>query len=187
VTSSLPAGPNNIGDVDILSVIPGTAATNLGKAEDTLHTTGDVGVMGLAVRNDADLALAGTDLDYIPLSTDALGRLRVNPVAFDVVDFLDTNPVLDTSTTNIPASSGSPLTAVASLAAAVKKIKTQDTTGFYIGIYTGAAASEVLQLVSGPGEDGIIDVAMAAGERVSLRHMKNTAISTGEYCLQFIG
>lgn len=59
------------------SVTPGTAATNLGKAEDAGHTTGDVGVMALAVRNDTGTALATTDLDYIPLSTDATGALRV--------------------------------------------------------------------------------------------------------------
>ncbi len=59
------------------SVVPGTGATNLGKAEDAGHTTGDVGVMILGVRNDAGTALATTDLDYIPLSMDANGALRV--------------------------------------------------------------------------------------------------------------
>lgn len=74
---ALPAGTNNIGDVDVLSIVPGTAATNLGKAEDAAHTTGDVGVMALAVRQDTVAALAGTTGDYIPLSTDANGNLRV--------------------------------------------------------------------------------------------------------------
>jgi hypothetical protein len=63
------------GTVAVSSVIPGTAATNLGKAEDAGHTTGDVGVMALAVRNDANTALATTTLDYIPLTTDSLGNL----------------------------------------------------------------------------------------------------------------
>lgn len=58
----LNAGTNNIGDVDVLSVVPGTAATNLGKAEDGAHTTGDVGVMVLGVHNDADASF-GADLD----------------------------------------------------------------------------------------------------------------------------
>lgn len=73
----LNAGSNNIGDVDVLSVIPGTGATNLGKAEDAAHTTGDVGVMVLAVRNDANAALAGTDADYIPFSADSGGNQNV--------------------------------------------------------------------------------------------------------------
>jgi len=60
------------------SVTPGTAATNLGKAEDAAHSSGDVGVMALAVRNDAGTALAGSDGDYIPPSTDATGALRMS-------------------------------------------------------------------------------------------------------------
>jgi hypothetical protein len=67
----------DIGDVDVTSVTPGTGATSLGKAEDAAHSSGDVGVMALAVRNDAGTALAGTTGDYIPLSTDANGALRV--------------------------------------------------------------------------------------------------------------
>lgn len=59
------------------AVVPGTGATNLGKAEDAAHTTGDTGVMFLAVRNDAGGAIAGTTGDYIPLTTDANGALRV--------------------------------------------------------------------------------------------------------------
>jgi uncharacterized protein CbrC (UPF0167 family) len=58
--------------------LPGTTAAALGKAEDAAHTTGDVGVMMLAVRNDAVAALAGTTGDYIPLSTDAVGAMHVN-------------------------------------------------------------------------------------------------------------
>lgn len=46
-------------------------------AEDSAHTTGDAGFAMWAVRNDAGTALAGTDGDYIPFSTDAAGNLRV--------------------------------------------------------------------------------------------------------------
>lgn len=67
----------DIGNVDVASVVPGTGASNLGKAEDAAHTTGDVGVMGLAVRRDADTALAGTDGDYAPFQVDANGYLKV--------------------------------------------------------------------------------------------------------------
>lgn len=59
------------------AVTPGTAAANLGKAEDAAHASGDTGVQVLAVRNDAGTALAGTTGDYIPLSTDSTGALRV--------------------------------------------------------------------------------------------------------------
>ena len=64
----------DIGDVDVTSVTPGTAASSLGKAEDGGHTTGDVGVMALAVRTDSPANRSGTDGDYEPLQMSA-GRL----------------------------------------------------------------------------------------------------------------
>lgn len=70
----------DIGDVDVTSVVPGTAATSLGKAEDGQHASGDTGVMLLAVRKDVAAALAGADADYIPLIVDASGRLHVAPL-----------------------------------------------------------------------------------------------------------
>jgi hypothetical protein len=48
-------------------------------AEDAPHTTGDLGTMMLAVRNDTPAALAGTNGDYIPLTTNANGLLLVAP------------------------------------------------------------------------------------------------------------
>lgn len=67
----------DIGDVDVLSVIPGTGASNLGKAEDAVHSSGDVGVQLLAVRNDTLATLVDTDGDYAPLQVDADGALYV--------------------------------------------------------------------------------------------------------------
>jgi hypothetical protein len=76
LTGAVPAGANNIGDVDVLSVIPGVDPQSLGKAEDNPHVSGDTGVMALGVRRDADTSLAGTDGDYAPPLLDALGRLK---------------------------------------------------------------------------------------------------------------
>lgn len=59
-------------------LIPGTAATNLGKAEDGAHTSGDTGVFVLAVRTDTAAASSGTTGDYEALHTDSLGNLRVH-------------------------------------------------------------------------------------------------------------
>ena len=64
---------------NIESVVPGTGATNLGKAEDAAHASGDVGVMALAVRRDTLVASSGTTGDYEPLQTDANGQLRIVP------------------------------------------------------------------------------------------------------------
>lgn len=94
VGAALPAGTNaigklaansgvDIGDVDVASIVPGTAATNLGKAEDSAHASGDTGVAVLAVRRDTAVASSGTDGDYEPLQTDAAGYVRVNIAAVD--------------------------------------------------------------------------------------------------------
>lgn len=58
------------------AVVPGTGATNLGKAEDAAHTTGDTGVMILAVRNDANATITTTDLDYSPVNVDSSGKVK---------------------------------------------------------------------------------------------------------------
>ncbi len=66
-----------IGDVNIVSNIPGVAATSLGKAEDAAHTTADTGVMALSVRKNTAAATSDADGDYQPLITDTNGRLHV--------------------------------------------------------------------------------------------------------------
>ena len=89
IRSALPAGTNaigklsansgvDIGDVDITSIIPGTAAANLGKAEDAVHTTGDTGVAIWAKRTDTP-ASSGADGDYVTINSDASGYLYTIP------------------------------------------------------------------------------------------------------------
>jgi hypothetical protein len=91
----------------ITSIVPGTGATNLGKAEDAAHTSGDTGVQLLAVRKDTAAALAGTDGDYAPLEVDANGRLHVN-----------TGLTVDTST--LALETGGNLATVATNTGAIK-------------------------------------------------------------------
>lgn len=88
VVAALPAGTNaigkltansgvDIGDVDVLSIVPGTGATNLGKAEDAGHTTGDTGVYILGVRNDTpNTALTNADADYGSIALYKTGAVR---------------------------------------------------------------------------------------------------------------
>lgn len=63
----------------ITSIVPGTGATNLGKAEDSVHATGDTGVatwgVGTATPTSA-LCAAG---DYCPMSTTTGGVSWVAP------------------------------------------------------------------------------------------------------------
>lgn len=74
--SNLAAGTVTRLEQGSINVTAGTI-TNLLKAEDSGHSGGDLGVFMLGVRNDAGTALATTDLDYIPLQTDANGALRI--------------------------------------------------------------------------------------------------------------
>jgi hypothetical protein len=69
----------DIGDVDVTSVVPGTGATSLGKAEDAVHASADVGVMALSVRNSTNTTFAA-DGDYTPIATDGIGRPIIRPV-----------------------------------------------------------------------------------------------------------
>lgn len=80
---ALPAGNNNIGDVDVLSVVPGTGATNLGKAIDTATGATDTGVLALATRDDALSALTPVEGDNIQLRVDANGALWTHDDALD--------------------------------------------------------------------------------------------------------
>ena len=73
------------GHVNVDTIVPGTGATSLGKAEDAAHSSGDTGVMVLSVRQDTAAALGGTDADYQPLITDASGRLHVNAGAVGAI------------------------------------------------------------------------------------------------------
>jgi hypothetical protein len=65
-------GANSLGTTEALNILAKAI-----KAEDAAHTSGDKGLMLLAVRKDVAAALAGTDLDFIPLTVDSTGRLRI--------------------------------------------------------------------------------------------------------------
>lgn len=121
----------------------------------------------------------------LPAGSNTIGKVDVNTQS--VVDLLDAN-ILDTSSSNIAGSASAPTQVVASLAAAVKRMQILDTTGAFIGLYTGAVSSEVLQLVIGPGSDQTIQHSINAGVRISLKRLDSTtAISSGIVAINFIG
>lgn len=69
------------------SVTPGTAAANLGKAEDAAHASADVGVFVLGVRNDVQTTFTSADADYSPIAVDLKGNPSVvGNIAHDGVD-----------------------------------------------------------------------------------------------------
>ena len=77
------------------------------KAEDTAASSGDKGVMALAVREDTDTVMAGITGDYIPLSVDPDGHLRTHDKDA-LAQMVTDNAVLDT----IDADTGAIKTAV---------------------------------------------------------------------------
>lgn len=162
ISSALPSGTNNIGDVDVLTLPSIPAGTN---------NIGDVDVL---------------TLPSIPSGSNTIGKVDVNTLS--VVDLIDSTGILDTSSTNIPGSGGNPQQIVSSLAAGVKKLQILDTTGGFIGLYTGAALSEVLQLVIGPGSDQTIEHTIASTTRISVKRLDSTtALSSGILAINFIG
>lgn len=74
-----PAFASSYGDHAVTSQIPGTGATNLGKAEDAAHTSADTGVMNLGVVNVSGAARAGADGDYVPPAMTKEGFTIVAP------------------------------------------------------------------------------------------------------------
>ena len=73
----MPNSGVDVGDVDVTSVTPGTTGTQLGKAEDAAHTSTDVGVFALAVRNDTRASRTSADNDYSPVSVDTAGAMML--------------------------------------------------------------------------------------------------------------
>jgi hypothetical protein len=56
----------------VVSTLPATYA------EDAPHTSSDLGIFALAVRNDNVSALTNTNLDYSPIAVDSAGRFPLN-------------------------------------------------------------------------------------------------------------
>src|SRR4029078_3101687 len=124
----------DIGDVDVTSIIPGTGASNLGKAEDDVHNPADVGVMALVVRKDTAAATAA-DGDYVPLIVDSTGKLHCNVV--NTVTVSATN-----LSTNIAQMNGVTVSMGAgATGTGVQRVVQADGTGRTLSSAGGSAAS----------------------------------------------
>lgn len=141
ITNALPTGTNSIGKISDIttSVVPGTGATNLGKAEDAVHTTGDTGVAVLAVRDDTLNATSGTEGDYEMFHTTAEGALWVTQA-----------PSITNGWATFNATSGDGSTALTNTAQQVKAtvgtvggwyIYNPNATATYVNFYNATSAS----------------------------------------------
>jgi len=68
------------------------------KAEDAAHSSGDTGIMSLAVRNDDVAALGGADGDYSPLQVNAAGSLYTTDATGEAGSILVTGTTAVTTT-----------------------------------------------------------------------------------------
>ena len=101
----IPADATNGLDVDVTRIVPGTGATNLGKAEDAAHSASDVGVMALAVRNDnAATTFVSADADYSAIAVDSRGAVFVKspyrPTPYKLNSAASTNATSVSATAN---------------------------------------------------------------------------------------
>lgn len=131
----LNTGTNSIGKISDIttSVVPGTGATNLGKAEDAAHTTGDTGVFTLGVRNDTLADVTNTTADYSQYSTDIKGRLMTAGAPRSLKGVQQTSVSNTTSETTIVAAVGSTFLDVyglilANTGASTTKVTIKDAT-----------------------------------------------------------
>lgn len=193
------------GDINITAGDLNVQTSHLGASFDSQRIGDGTNLLGVNVSNealvhDADVltqvttvATETTSIDA-KVSTEAKQDTMITSLANiltavtnsygTVVDQADG---LLVDATTIPASSALPLEIVASLAADTIKVQTIEDIGEFIGIYTGAAASEVLQAVL-PLGGGEVDLQLSIGDRVSIRNMKNAAITeAGDFAINFIG
>ncbi len=76
----------DVGDVDVTSVIPGVAATNLGKAVDDPVGATDTGVAILVERIDTPAAITPPEADYTNLFANDNGMLWTRDEVLDLVE-----------------------------------------------------------------------------------------------------
>lgn len=131
---------------------------------------------------NTELNTQTTELTAIKVAVEALEA----QATLTVVDFIDSTPLLDASSSNIPGSASLPLQLVASLAADVKKVQSVEDLGEFLALYTGAASSEVLLCLL-PLGGGEVSVEVPAGTRISIRNMKNAAVTSGFIGINFLG
>ena len=102
--------------------------------------------------------------------------------------FLDAPQILTASVTNIPAIGGTPLQVIADTGTrAAFAIDFVDTTGDFIGVYTGTPGNEILRCIIGGGLNSRAWVVIAAHSRVSLKSMTTSPITSGRLTCTLMG
>ena len=75
----------------------------------------------------------------------------------------------------------------ANSAALIKQLQIYDTTGLFFSIAVGGLGSEVVECIMGPGVDGLINVNIPAGSRISIRGTETTTFAAGAIAINYLG
>src|SRR5271165_1204408 len=112
--------------------------------------------------------------------------LRVN-----VVDASSSGMTVVSSTAtpaaSINGSAGAIFQVIASTSGNISKLIPNEQTGVPMNIYTGASGFEVFLVLLSPGQDNIVEVAIPAGTRISIRAAQASAPVAGSVYLTFTG
>lgn len=144
----------DIGDVDVTSVVPGYAATNLGKRRGDAAGTSDVGVAALAVFHSGDEHVTADNGDYAYLSVNDFRELRVRDQR--AIDLANCNAytdytVLGNDTANLANSTNH---VFGSGAITFDKVNGADNT-VYAGVYKSFTAINVAEIFEAGGFVGL--------------------------------
>jgi hypothetical protein len=127
-------------------------------------------------------------IDFSTETTQAAVSGKLTTISDNIISLLNTaklsisrvvGPILPAST-QIPKSSSLPLEIVASTTKITRKIQTIEDVGEFIGLYIGAASSETLHCIL-PLAGGEVDLNLPVGTRLSIRHMKDTNITSSTF------
>jgi hypothetical protein len=166
----------DIGDVDVISIIPGVAATNLGKAIDAVAGAADTGVGALVVRDDALAGITPAEGDYATMLVDALGALWVT-VSGAVDTELPAAAALADATGN-PTVPGVGAFAMGFNGATWDRIATANTGRLQVDVLSGGGSPAA---PTTPTIDIATSAAVAAGTEVDL---DSAAITETEFLTQ---
>lgn len=137
------------------SVTPGTAAGNLGKAEDAAHSSGDTGVFSLGVSNENQTAFGAASGDYSPQATNRYGhRYVTGPIPSHASS--NGTPIAATTTTVISApSAGNHLRVVRYY------FSNGGATASWVGIRDGASGTKYYMTYMVQGSVASLDLNMS--------------------------
>lgn len=180
LTTALPAGNNNVGDVDVATIAAGN--NNIGDVDVASiaagnNNIGDVDVASIAAGNNN---IGDVDVTNFPatVSTNAgasdASTLRVTQASRSYAD----SARLVYSSTNV--TTGAWVELDSSTAGDFNCLTIFDSSGQTLELGVGAAAAESRVMIIPPGgHDGCIPLRIASGSRLSLKAISGTA-SSGE-------